>query len=210
VRRLFGRLFAVESETQVRAFAAQMLKAGNPADVNQALMELGATICTPRQPSCLICPAAQQCAARKAAPNQRPKPAVKKQVREVRWPLAILQRRGKILLRRRAGDGLLANLWELPGCETASTANHTALLQRELAALRIADMRPARLGEFRHSITDRRIRAAVYLFDTTLRAPLPDHRWRWIDARKLQDQPVSAMTRKAIKLYLDHETPAAQ
>jgi A/G-specific adenine glycosylase len=209
VRRVFGRLFGATADKELRHCAAQLLHEANPGDLNQALMELGATICTPRLPSCSICPVARQCPARNRQLNAPAQAVAAKPFRQVSWPLAIVERRGKVLLRRRSDDGLLAKLWELPGCEIAGAANPLASLRRELRAHGIRTRPPSRLGEFRHSITDRRIRAAVFLFNLTTPPVLPKNNYRWVDARKFH-QPVSAMTAKAIELYLDHEAPTAQ
>jgi adenine-specific DNA glycosylase len=128
-------------------------------------------------------------------------------MREVIWPLAIVRSRGKLLLHRRASGGLLAGLWELPGGEDKTGSALNSLLEQYLPDLYGRAVKERRLGEINHSITNRRIRAPVFLLDC---APAPEVRldqtqWRWIAPNALGRQPTSAMTRKAIKLLTDHE-----
>ena len=82
---------------------------------NEALMELGATVCTPSAPRCAVCPIASACAGRSRA-DELPVKAAKAEAREVRVSLAIVERGGKLLLEKRE-TGLLAGTWGLPWVE---------------------------------------------------------------------------------------------
>ena len=166
VRRVFARLFTVTDEKLVRATADRLVPKIQPGDFNQALMELGATICTPKKPRCSVCPVNGECASQQANPaeavtsnRQRTK------VQNVLWPLAIVDRNRKILLRRRAADGLLAGLWELPGLQLARGENLRHFRQHLEQQLPLKLAQPRRIGAIRHTITNRRIRAPIYLFE---------------------------------------------
>jgi adenine-specific DNA glycosylase len=124
--------------------------------------------------------------------------------RDVTWPLAIVKYHGKILLRRRHADGLLAKLWELPGAEIAPMAKPAVAIRKELRPLAVAGLRPQHLGELRHSITDRRIHAPVLLYHWPLEKRLPPG-WRWILPSQLHRYATSSMTGKAVKLFIEHE-----
>jgi A/G-specific adenine glycosylase len=207
-RRVLSRLFNLTDDTELRARAIQLIPSSRPGDFNQALMELGATLCTPRAPDCAVCPVTFACAARprihlRARPKSRPESVF----RNVTWPLAIVRRQGKILLHHRSTKGLLAHLWELPGGEVAQRGSPEAALRRQLGELSADLSRPRRVGEFRHSITYRRIRAPIYLFDyrPTGKIRLPARRWRWTQRSKLGNYPMSSMTRKALRLFEIHE-----
>jgi A/G-specific adenine glycosylase len=207
-RRVLSRLFNLTDDTELRARAIQLIPSSRPGDFNQALMELGATLCTPRAPDCAVCPVTFACAARprihlRARPTSRPESVF----RNVTWPLAIVRRQGKILLHHRSTKGLLAHLWELPGGEVAQRGSPEAALRRQLGELSADLSRPRRVGEFRHSITYRRIRAPIYLFDyrPTGKIRLPARRWRWTQRSKLGNYPMSSMTRKALRLFEIHE-----
>ena len=208
VRRVLSRLFDLKNQTEVRARAAQLVPRSRPGDFNQALMELGATHCAPRLPNCAACPVNSECAARQSADFGRLLLSRKKNdFKDVTWPLAVVRRRGKILLRRRAATGLLARLWELPGGEIAKRERLEIALRRELQDSAGSFPAPRRIGELRHSITYRRIRAPVYLFDcpSPARIRLPGTNWRWAARSELDDYPLSSMTRKALRVFDLHE-----
>jgi A/G-specific adenine glycosylase len=206
VRRVLGRLFSLTDQTELRARAAQLVPPLRPGDFNQALMELGATLCAPRLPNCAACPVNSECAARRSAdfaPLLRKNNAFK----DVTWPLAVVRRRGKILLRRRTAGGILAGLWELPGGELAKRERPEIALRRELHDSVGSLPAPHRIGELRHSITYRRIRAPLYFFDcaSPVRIRLPGPNWRWATASELDDFPMSSMARKALRVFDLHE-----
>jgi A/G-specific adenine glycosylase len=91
----------------------------NPSFFNQALMELGALICTPSSPSCLLCPVRDHCQAfHEGVQNELPVKTKKKKQRSVQLAAGIFtNEEGKILIRKRPDTGLLANLWEFPTVE---------------------------------------------------------------------------------------------
>ncbi len=93
----------------------------NPSYFNQALMELGALICTPTSPSCLLCPVRDHCQAFEAgAQTELPIKTKKKKQRPVELVSAVLRDKdGRVLIRKRPGSGLLANLWEFPSAEVS-------------------------------------------------------------------------------------------
>lgn len=211
VRRVLGRVFAIYAtgnEQQLQHTASRLVSRSRPGDFNQALMELGATLCAPTTPQCAHCPLRMNCAARlHGSAKQRITRRGRLAFKSVVWPLAIVRQGGKILLRRRARNGLLERLWELPGGEIVRSDKSLNLLREELRELAPAPQRRSAIGEIRHSITHRRIRAPIYLFDypesTKLR--LPNKQWRWIDGRKIQTQAISSMTAKAVRLMNKHE-----
>ncbi len=97
------------------ALAQQIVEAGSPRVLAQALMELGATVCTPVAPKCLVCPVRSECAAHKKG-LQDVIPAPKKRApspTEDLWALAV-RHRGRVLIERRPAEGLLAGMWCLP------------------------------------------------------------------------------------------------
>ncbi len=197
--RVLHRLFTLKNDRELRKAAALLVPRSRPGYFNQGLMELGATICVAHDPRCPRCPLAAQCATL-AMDRQAKRFRIKKAapIRDIEWPLAILRRDGKVLLRQRMRKGLLAGLWEFPGTERTGS---------QLAELSLP-LRPQRcIGEFRHSITNRKIRSSVYLIDfpegMTFR--LPNRRWRWLSPASLKEFPVSSMTFKAAKILATHE-----
>jgi A/G-specific adenine glycosylase len=170
VQRVLGRVFALAGELrqgpgkrEVARLAAEAVPAARPGDHNQALMELGATICLPRRPACEQCPLTALCLARRqgretAIPPPRPQPS-----RRVQRVAVVLWQRGCLLLARRPAEGVWGGLWELPNVELAAGEDPAAALGEYLQqafGLRAQVGEPWQ--EIRHSIMDQRITLSVY------------------------------------------------
>ena len=208
VRRVLERLWLITGTAPIRAAASKLAAGNSPGDLNQALMELGATLCGPRVPDCDACPLKRECAscALRRMPIS-PRAAQRAKLRNVTWPLAIVRSRRKILLRQRNPGELLARLWELPGGEVARLSEAARALRRELVDL--APGRGRRIGEIRHSITDRRIFAPIYLFNCADYRDAAKARGRWVQPRHAERYSISAMTKKALAVFAAHETHSA-
>lgn len=123
VNRVLTRLFALEVDPkstvgrrQVREYAEQLLDCKRPGDYNQALMELGAMVCTPRKPKCLICPVSTFC--RAFANNEQEKYPIKSAQKErphLHIAVGLVWDGDRLLIDRRHEKGLLGGLWEFPG-----------------------------------------------------------------------------------------------
>ncbi len=134
----------------------------SPGDWNQALMELGAVVCTPRAPRCGACPVHAGCRAfALGRPEAFPPAAPRRGTERVRRAVAILKRGGRLLVARRAGS-LLDRLWEPPGVELADGEPAAPALSDRLAALGVR----ARLEDtglrVRHAITHRAIEVELW------------------------------------------------
>ncbi|MBK9517448.1 MAG: A/G-specific adenine glycosylase [Anaeromyxobacter sp.] len=120
------------------ALAGELVDPVRPGDWNQALMELGATLCGARAPACARCPVAGSCAARLAGrERQVPPPRRRAPRRALTLACAVLERRGRLLLVRRPSGGLFGGTWALPSAELEPGAAPAALgatLRRELGA----------------------------------------------------------------------------
>jgi len=126
VMRVLSRYFCLEDDiakpatrVKIEKLAASLIPEGAAGDFNQALMELGALVCTPKSPSCLPCPVMEHCAARLA--GRELELPVKTKAKPPRPELRVAaivegggERAGKLLVRRRPDTGLLAGMWELP------------------------------------------------------------------------------------------------
>jgi A/G-specific adenine glycosylase len=210
-RRVLGRLFNMADAKHLRAAAEELISKSNPGNFNQAIMELGATICLPAEPLCLLCPLAAHCRTHSGS-GASEKPASRKKLKftNVTWPLAIVRRGENILLRRRANTGLLAGMWELPGGEKPSSYGVLRTLRRHLHEIGPLSVVPLGIGEIRHSITYRRIRAPIFLFDLTINdtIDLPAYNWRWVAPAALNRYPASSMTLKAARVLASYEKNA--
>jgi A/G-specific adenine glycosylase len=164
-----------------RQVAQQWLDRRSPGTFNQALMELGATVCLARNPLCLLCPVSSLCRARaEGTAAQLPVKLRKVEPATVNGTLLVIHRKGRVLLRQRAaGERRMAGFWELP------TPDH-------LPRARVTDA----IGTVRHSITHHRYVLAVVRASATPAGA----GFRWFLARELGGIPLSTSARKALKL----------
>jgi len=124
IERVLSRLFTVaeslpEAKPALRKLAALLTPTARPGDYAQAMMDLGATLCTPRKPACALCPLTESCAARQAGnpedyPVKRAKPERPLRRGVVFWAM---RADGAVLLRRRPDKGLLGGMIEVPSTE---------------------------------------------------------------------------------------------
>lgn len=120
VERVVARLEAigellVKARSQIRARVAELTPAERPGDFAQAMMDLGATICTPRSPRCLLCPLPDECRGRPLGPERFPVKAAKAAKPQRRGRAFWIAANGKVWLVRRPGKGMLAGMRALPG-----------------------------------------------------------------------------------------------
>lgn len=126
VMRVLSRYFLIEEDimkpatrTKMEKLARELILEGTASDFNQALMELGAMVCTPRSPHCLTCPVMAHCSAREAGmeealPIKKKAKPPRPELRAVALVEGTGENKGKWLIRQRPQEGLLARMWELP------------------------------------------------------------------------------------------------
>jgi A/G-specific adenine glycosylase len=174
-------------------------------DFNQALMELGALLCTPTGPRCLFCPLAEACAARKQGLQEKiPVRAPKPEPISVREVAVVIRRGPRVLLVQRPAEGRWANMWEFPHAEVGAANTQAA---RKLALkLTGMDAEPNdELITLKHSVTHHRI--TLTCFDAAHRSGKFRssfyQRAVWLLPAKLADYPVSAPQRRLAGLLVD-------
>ncbi|NBD33276.1 MAG: A/G-specific adenine glycosylase [Cyanobacteria bacterium] len=139
VKRVLARLIALDTPpkkaiNQLWELSDQLLDQNHPRDYNQALMDLGATLCTPKQPSCLLCPWRNSCQVfqhnlQAKIPMRTPSsPLPHKQI----GVAVIWNQQGEILIDRRLQEGLLGGLWEFPGGKIEKQETIPACIEREI------------------------------------------------------------------------------
>ncbi|MDX1650671.1 MAG: NUDIX domain-containing protein, partial [Myxococcota bacterium] len=186
--------------------AAALAAGPAPGDLNQALMELGATVCTPRAPRCGACPLRRVCRARaEGDPEALPVKGPRRAPRPVRGVAAWVERGGRVLAVRRPPEGLLGGLWELPGAdlhEDEEPESGLARALRERLGLRAVRVRP--LGSVRHAFSHRVLDLAVLHAEVApgrvRRRDFDAH--RFCSRRALRELPLSTLARKAIAVAL--------
>ena len=180
----------------LRAKAQSLGDAGAPrrfGEFNQALMELGATLCVPRNPRCLLCPLSGGCVAyKRGVQDSRPVKPLKGRTLELEMVVAVVRRGLNFLMRQRPPDAaVMPGFWELPQ-RAAKKLDEDCLLDLGIKL-------GGELGRFRHAITFRSYRGRVYR--AKLVGPLPPG-YGWIAAGRLDEIPLTTVTRKALKAKL--------
>jgi A/G-specific adenine glycosylase len=216
LRRVFARLFDVQEpadtpagEKILWALAAEHLPAGRAGDYNQALMDLGALVCTPRLPDCASCPLHQECRAyalgvQQERPVMKPKPAAP----HVMVTAAVIEREGRYLLARRPQKGLLGGLWEFPGGKVDAGESLEAALQREMREELGVEARVGTLfGVYRHAYTH--FRFTLHAFWCTLNGdeprPLEAAELNWVSPSELPDYPMGKVDRQIAQRLATNE-----
>jgi len=121
------------TQAQLWDIATGLVPDGQAREFNQALMELGATICLPKNPRCLLCPVQKDCFARQnGLQNELPVKRAKKELPHKIIAAGIIWKNGKILIQQRLSEGLLGGLWEFPGGKVEPGESLQECVAREL------------------------------------------------------------------------------
>lgn len=169
---------------RIAAVAERLLDRAHPGEFNQAMMELGATVCLPRDPQCLLCPVQSLCAAYSAGTQSRipVKGRKAETVRLTRTVYVVEQRSEFLLWQRPAASRKLAGFWELP--EPEHLVNPPC---------------GTSVGCFRHSITNHNYTFEVRTAGAAECRPEITH--TWLSAADLKSAPVSTTAKKAFRIY---------
>jgi A/G-specific adenine glycosylase len=204
VRRVLARLYALSGPEYRREgpyynLAEELLSRDSPGDWNQAVMELGATVCTPKNPACPACPLRARCRALAAGTvDELPEGRARRAPVDVTVAAALVERDGRILLVKRPDGRLLGRMWEVP--QTPLEPRDRPDLPGEVAERYGLRVVPGPLVvRARHAITHRRIVLEGYR--SRLESPVPSdpERFRWVSPGEVSALPVSSMTRKLLR-----------
>ena len=210
VMRVVGRLLALEEDPRktsghraIQSEARHLLDLQRPGDSNQALMEIGATICLPRRPRCSLCPLEPGCGAAAAGdPELYPvagrRPPVSRHFRQV----AVVESRGRVLLFRRPGNSpRMAGLWEFPWMDGRARGKlESALGQRYGGRWKIGSTR----GRVKHSVTNRSFQIEVFEASASFESEVAEGpEAGWFSSSDLTGLPVTGLVGKVLKLLED-------
>ena len=203
VRRVLARLFALRGPEYRKDGpyynrAEELLDRERPGDWNQAVMELGATVCQPRRPACPACPVRKHCRAlAQGLVDELPESRARRAPMEVTVAAALVERDGRVLLVRRPEGKLLGRMWEVP--QTSLESRGLADLASELAERHGLRVVPGPLAvRARHAITFRRITLEGYRARLVGRPPADSDRVRWTTHEEVAALPVSSATKKLL------------
>jgi A/G-specific adenine glycosylase len=215
VERVFARLFNINAPVKegparkmVWKIASDMLPQGRARQFNQAIMDLGALVCLPRNWRCDLCPVCSCCqSSRLGLVGNRPVPQVRKKVRALAVAVGILQHGEKVFIQKRPPGGLMPHLWEFPGGKVEEGESPEEALLREFQEeLGASVCRLDRIGVFRHSYTAFRVTLHAYFCELKdpYREPLPVAAvdYRWVYPHELHLYAFPAANRRLVSLLL--------
>jgi A/G-specific adenine glycosylase len=213
VRRVLARLMAHPSPPRADeglfwSWSASLLDPLHPRAFNQALMDLGATLCTPRRPQCEQCPWVEACAAYASGDP------VRFPVKEASSPLpfqvigvgVVQDKAGRVLIDQRLEEGLLGGLWEFPGGKQEPDEPIADTIRRELwEELAIEAEVGEELITLEHAYSHKRLRFVVHLcrWRSGVPQPLASQQVRWVDPSALQGYPFPAANARIIAALLE-------
>jgi A/G-specific adenine glycosylase len=218
IERVVTRLFAVDeplpkAKRRIQTLAATLLgpsrvgrdgnsRAGRDVktragDIAQALMDLGAAICTPKKPVCVLCPLNDDCAARARGDQETFPRKMPKKAGELRRGAAFVVRRGNdVLVRTRPAKGLLGGMTEVPTSTWLAAQDDVAAL-KQAPCLESAPRWHRKAGTVTHVFTHFPLELAVYTATVTARTAMPDG-MRWVPIARLKDEALPNLMRKVI------------
>lgn len=210
-RRVYARWIALRTdprssagEKSLRRAAKKAMERNDPGTWNQAVMELGATICVLKTPRCPICPVQAGCEAfRRNAVDKIPKRSKGKPLPHYHVTAGLIWDDDRLLIARRNEEGFLGGLWEFPGGKQEDGETLETCLKRELAEELAIDVEVGeRLIAVNHAYS--RFRITLHAFHCTYNSGPPQAigcaEWRWISPVQLEEYPFPRADRKVIEL----------
>jgi A/G-specific adenine glycosylase len=201
VRRVMARVLTLEeppenptADDAIRRHLKLWISRRSPANFNQAMMELGATVCTPRNPRCHSCPLAAWCRARKTGRQQElPVRRATKRKPHHQIAAAVIRRNdGRILIAQRLASGLLPNLWEFPGGKQERGESLPTCCRREIREELDVDIHVGpKMVKVDHSYSHYSV--TLHFFDCLYLKGKPKtlgcQAFRWVKPSELSDYP---------------------
>jgi A/G-specific adenine glycosylase len=202
IERVVSRLFALEellpqAKPAIQKLAMTLLGSSRAGDSAQALMDLGATICTPRKPACALCPLNEGCLARGRGDQETfPRKAPKKSGEPRRGAAFVVTRGDQVLVRTRPEKGLLGGMTEVPGSDWLA-AQEDAAARKQAPRLNGVVRWHRKLGVVSHVFTHFPLELVVYTAQVPARTRAPKG-MRWVPIATLKDEALPNVMRKVI------------
>ena len=214
VKRILSRLLAIErksikDERKLWEFSSLLIERLSPRDFNQALMDLGAIICTPKKPSCSSCPLQNFCVAcTKYDPEDFPKKEMTKikPLQEIGIGL-VFNQKGELLIDQRLESSSMGGMWEFPGGKKIPNESIEKTIERELKEeLGIVVNVGEKLLSFEHAYTHKKLYFTVHIcaWISGQPKPLASQKLLWVSPDRLFDFPFPAANTKIISELHKH------
>jgi A/G-specific adenine glycosylase len=202
IERVVSRLFSVEetlpqAKPLIRELAATLLGESRAGDSAQALMDLGASICTPKKPACALCPLMEDCAARAQGTQESfPRKAAKKAGALRRGAAFVVRRGDELLVRTRPEKGLLGGMTEVPGSDWIADQDDKAA-RNQAPVIKGVPRWHRKTGVVTHVFTHFPLELVVYTAEVPSRTRAPAG-MRWVPIATLADEAFPNLMRKVI------------
>ena len=207
VIRVMARLFAIHEsvdslnvQKNIAIKAQKLLDKNNPGDFNQAMMELGATVCTPSNPKCLLCPVLKGCAAfKEGRPESYPVKGKKMAYVKEHSMALVVEHEGCFLMRQRTKKEIMEGLWEVPTqvCEGAPSLK---AVKQWIEDLNLPlNFEPALMRPVSHAIMNRRMQIRPFKLVLSNRPKNLVKDWHWVSVWQKNELPLSTVTKKILK-----------
>ncbi len=212
VRRLMMRLLSIHCKAQPKndrtflPFLNCCLPQKKPGQFNQALMELGALVCKPKNPICSLCPITEFCQAYKAGEQEIIPQPKKRKYQKVEAVVAIIKKDSRYLIQKRPPKGLLAGLWEFPGGKRRENESLLQALQRETKEeLGVEITNQEYLTRVNHAYTQFQVTLHAYTCSLKNNPHLKAENHRWVTLRGFRRYPFPSGSAKIIRFLEEKE-----
>jgi A/G-specific adenine glycosylase len=210
VMRVLARVTAIESDTRKAAakrefqrIAEALLPQGRAGQFNEALMELGATVCKPKNPACEACPIRRYCRAfAEGRVNELPRRSPKAEIPHHQIAIAVVHKNGKVLIALRPSEGLLGNLWEFPGGKLKGEESLEECCRRETLEETGLEVEVGkRFSVVEHSFTHFRITLHAFhcRYVSGKATPKTSQKIRWVKLADLDEYAFPKANKKIIE-----------
>lgn len=216
VIRVLARLFKLhengtsgKSLFNLRQYAIKLLSENSPGEFNQAMMELGSEICSPKKPSCSICPAHNWCMGYRSGEQENyPPPKAKQSVKKIEVSAAVILKNRKVYIQQRPIKGLMGGLWEFPGGKIEKNESQEKCLLREIREELGVDIEiQEKLMTIKHSYT--KFRVTLHVFDCRLSSGRIKatccEQWKWVKLKDIADYPFPAANVKIVNYLVNNK-----
>ncbi|MCS6936156.1 MAG: A/G-specific adenine glycosylase [Candidatus Bipolaricaulota bacterium] len=208
-RRVLSRLFAVRqdprkpsTEKLLEDLCRGLIPRGRAGEFNQALMDLGSTICLPQRPKCLLCPLSAFCEARRrGVQDELPLAAPKRPKPHYEVAVGVIWKGDRVFIARRPDRGLLGGLWEFPGGKRQQDEPLEQTLVREIAeetGMRVGRPRPLTVVE--HAYSHFSVTLHVFECEHVAHQPKLKRPWRWVKLDELRQFAFPAANQRILEV----------
>lgn len=206
VRRILLRLAGIKKALRPRndknllQYLATLLPKKNAGEFNQAMMEVGALVCKPKNPRCLLCPLQRFCLAYERGQQEIITSPKKRSYQKIEAVIGIIKKDGKYLIHKRPSPGLLADLWEFPGGKRKEGETLEEALRRELKEELGAEVKDEKLFlKVRHAYTQFQVTLYAFACAFKNQPKLKKNTHRWVTLRALKQYPFPSGSAKIVR-----------